>query len=191
MMKADGTEWKKERVQCISWYNQSVRKAGDGRSEACKMPIRPLQQGDLDAVMCLWLTANTQAHAFIPSGYWHSCMEQVHSALLRAQVLVYERAGEIYGFIGMQKDYIAGLFVERNWRSHGIGHELLRAVKAQHKTLTLSVYEQNEGAMRFYKREGFVVVRTQPDMDTGAIEAVMVWEEEREAPDGLAKRETR
>lgn len=144
------------------------------------MSMRPMQQRDLDQVMHLWLTVNTEAHAFIPSGYWQSRAEQVRAALLQAHVLVCERNGSICALIGVQQDYVAGLFVQRQWRSHGIGHELLQAVKAQHQKLTLSVYRQNQGAVRFYQREGFVIVCTQIDPDTGAGEYHMAWS--RRAP---------
>lgn len=32
--------------------------------------IRPFQPEDLDAVVRLWLDANSQAHSFIPRSYW-------------------------------------------------------------------------------------------------------------------------
>lgn len=163
------------RAQSVPWYNQ-VPGANDARlEEVMKMSIRPLRQTDLDAVMRLWLAANTEAHAFIPRSYWESHVQQVRQALLHAHVRVYEQGGQICGMIGLQQDYIAGLFVQREWRSHGIGHALLQAVKAGHQTLTLSVYRQNQGAVRFYRREGFDIVCMQPDSDTGADAYHMAW----------------
>ena len=139
------------------------------------MSIRPMQQADLDAVMDLWLEANLQAHAFIPAAYWHRHAPQVRVLLPQAQVWVYERAAHICGLIGVQQDYVAGLFVARPQRSKGIGHQLLHTVKAQHERLALSVYQRNEGAVRFYRREGFVTVDVQMDPDTGACECHMAW----------------
>ena len=119
--------------------------------------IRELREADLDQVMELWLQSNEQAHAFIKEEYWKGHYREVRKLLPRAEVYVYEENGEIKGFIGADGPYIAGIFVDFRSRSMGIGKQLLDYVKLRKSTLTLQVYEKNERAVSFYRREGFIV----------------------------------
>lgn len=75
--------------------------------------IRKQTEKDLTAIMQIWLETNTKAHSFIPEEYWLSNYEMVKSGLPKAEVFVYEddATKEIYGFIGLMENYIAGLFV--------------------------------------------------------------------------------
>ena len=52
--------------------------------------------------------------------------------------------------------------------------------KQMKKRLTLHVYQKNEKALHFYLREGFQIGYEQTDENTGEIELLMVWEENRE-----------
>ena len=52
---------------------------------------------------------------------------------------------------------------------------LLNHVKAAKGELSLSVYQKNEAAVRFYIREGFSVQAEKTDEDTGEAELSMVW----------------
>ena len=78
--------------------------------------IRLFEFRDLDKIMEIWLEGNLQAHAFIGKEHWKQNYESVKTALPNAEVYVFEEAGEIRGFIGMEADYIAGLFVAEGRR---------------------------------------------------------------------------
>ena len=78
-------------------------------------------------------------------------------------------------FIGLTGDYIAGIFVEVEEQSRGVGKQLLARAKQDRKRLTLQVYEKNERAVHFYQKEGFRVVYRDVDEDTGEAEYVMEW----------------
>ena len=94
--------------------------------------------------------------------------------LLKADIFVYDLNGEIKGFIGLMDEYIAGIFVDKAYRSQGIGRQLLEYVKQLHSTLSLNVYQKNERALRFYRENGFTIVSKQNDEHTGEIEFTMV-----------------
>lgn len=79
------------------------------------------------------------------------------------------------GFIGLTGDYIAGIFVEAEEQSRGVGKQLLARAKQDRKRFTLQVYEKNERAVHFYQREGFRVVSRDVDKGTGEAEYVMEW----------------
>lgn len=138
--------------------------------------VRRFQQTDAQAVMEIWLHGNEDAHPFVPASYWRVHYAQVQTQLTRAAVYVWEAKGNVQGFIGLQGDYIAGLFVKRECRGQGIGCTLLAFAKAHHPALTLHVYEKNQGALRFYTREGFCAVSRQSEPDTGAAEMMLRWE---------------
>ena len=93
----------------------------------------------------------------------------------QAEVYVYEEENEIQGFVGLDNDYIAGLFVRSGMQSNGIGKQLLDFVKDVKQQLRLNVYQKNTGAVRFYQREDFLVQRESTDENTGEKEYVMIW----------------
>lgn len=137
--------------------------------------IRLFGPQDMEQVMELWLCGNLDAHSFIPRRYWESHTAEVREQLLCAEVYVYEEEGRILGFVGMQGDYLAGLFVQKEQRGRRIGKQLLEYAKSAHRSLTLNVYQKNRRAADFYRREGFSISRTGPDPETGETEYTMVW----------------
>ena len=147
------------------------------RSHAEEGPdmIRNFHQPDTKQVMQLWLKGNMDAHPFIPAAYWKSNFEMVQQQLSQAEIYVYEEAGGIQGFIGVQENYIAGIFVKKECRCAGIGRQLLDQVKASHPALNLNVYEKNRRAADFYKREGFSITSKGADPDTGEMDIAMEW----------------
>ena len=137
--------------------------------------IRQMKETDLPEVMEIWLQANEEAHAFIPAAYWQENYDMVCELLPQAEVYVYEKNVQLSGFIGINGEYIAGIFVRQSARSQGVGKQLIHYVKDRKERLILHVYEKNKRAIHFYEREGFVVVSWGMDGDTGETEYVMEW----------------
>lgn len=137
--------------------------------------IRQMKETDLPEVMEIWQRANEEAHAFIPAAYWQENYDMVCELLPQAEVYVYEKNVQLSGFIGMNGEYIAGIFVRQSARSQGVGKQLIHYVKDRKERLILHVYEKNKRAIHFYEREGFVVVSWGMDGDTGETEYVMEW----------------
>lgn len=137
--------------------------------------IRELHRTDIDHVAEIWLDTNIKAHCFISSRYWKNNFEAVKEQLSQAEVYVYEDESGIHGFIGLQDDYIAGIFVCYEFQSRGIGKQLLDYAKNIRQKLQLSVYQNNIRAVRFYQREGFELQHKGVDEDTKEIEYLMVW----------------
>lgn len=138
--------------------------------------IRIFQNTDLDEVACIWLNANLDAHAFIPASYWTGWFPTVREQLSQAEVYVCEENNTLLGFIGLDGENIAGIFVQEGARSRGVGHQLLSHVKSIRSRLYLHVYEKNTRALAFYQREGFRLLQACTDEDTREAELVMVWE---------------
>ena len=138
--------------------------------------IRELRKADIDKVADIWLDTNRKAHYFIPAQYWKDNFELVKELLLQATVYVYEENREIQGFIGLNDEYIEGIFVSDEMQSQGIGKLLLNFVKEKKTKLYLNVYQKNTRAIHFYQREGFEIQREGLDEVTGEKDYVMVWQ---------------
>ena len=139
--------------------------------------IRELQRDDINKVADIWLDTNIKAHHFIPAQYWKSNFESVKEALSYAEVYVYEHDREIQGFIGLNNEYIEGIFVSGEMQSKVIGKILINYAKEKKHKLLLNVYQKNTGAISFYQREGFEIQHSGLDEATGEKEYVMAWEQ--------------
>lgn len=137
--------------------------------------IREFRNQDLDSIMELWLNTNISAHNFIKKEYWQSNFDEVKLMMPKAEVYVYEENGNIQGFVGLINDYIAGIFVLSQYQSKGIGKMLLVYIKKKRNRLNLSVYKENNKAVRFYLRENFAIEKEQVDENTGKSELKMNW----------------
>ena len=139
--------------------------------------IRKFETQDLDAVMQIWLHGNLNAHAFIAASFWRGHFEMVRDLLLQAELYVHENEAprQIDGFIGLTENHIEGIFVAKAARSKGIGKALLDYVKSRRPRLDLSVYQKNERALAFYRREQFVVQSEGIDEDTNEADIQMLW----------------
>ena len=118
--------------------------------------------------MQIWLHGNLDAHAFIPASFWEAHFEMVRDLLPQAELYVHENEAprQIDGFIGLTENHIEGIFVAKAARSKGIGKALLEYAKSRKPCLTLSVYQKNQRALAFYRREQFTVQSEGIDKDT-------------------------
>lgn len=139
--------------------------------------IRPFEKEDLPVLMDLRLSANMDAHAFIPAAYWAEHAGQVRTQLPRAEVYVCQQdaAAPIDGFIGINGTHIEGLFVKKACRSKGVGRQLPTHAKQLKPRLTLCVYRQPPKALSFYEREGVAILSEDTDGSTGEKELFMGW----------------
>lgn len=139
--------------------------------------IRKFGQKDADTVMTIWLETNLEAHAFIPKEYWQSNYASVKEMLPEAEIFVFEeeKTKQLLGFIGLIKNYIAGIFIIRAKQSQGIGKALMDYVKENYSSLTLTVYQKNSRALAFYLREDFKILAERVDKNTKEKEFIMTW----------------
>lgn len=137
--------------------------------------IRHFRAEDINNIMQLWLDTNIQSHSFINRKYWQDNFVAVKEAILQATVYVCEQDGQIQAFIGLSGNYIAGLFVSKDFQSKGIGKLLLDYSKSKYNELTLHVYKKNDRALKFYLREKFSISESSIDENTGETELTMMW----------------
>ena len=137
--------------------------------------IRKFEKNDINTVMQIWKNENIKAHKFISKEYWKNNYNYVKEILPNAEIYVYVLKGNIVGFIGINENYIEGIFVEESMRGKGIGTQLLNLAKQLCSSLTLQVYEKNQSALRFYFKEGFQIKKKQMDSETGQMDFTMEW----------------
>ena len=138
--------------------------------------IRALQKADIERVVDIWLDTNLKAHNFIPGQYWKNNIDLVKEMLPQAEVYVYENDCQIEGFIGLNDEYVEGIFVSGEMQSQGIGKILLNYAKDKRNKLYLNVYQKNARAISFYKREEFEIQHSGLDEATGEKDYVMTWQ---------------
>ena len=139
--------------------------------------IRKLQKTDINRVADIWLKTNLKTHYFIPEQYWTNNYEVVKEMLPQVDVYVYEDDKIIQGFIGINDEYIEGIFVSDEMQSCGIGKLLLEYIKNKKARLRLNVYQKNTRAISFYQREGFDIQCEGFDDATGEKEYTMLWQQ--------------
>ena len=137
--------------------------------------IRTPRPAEIETLIRIWLEGNIRTHSFIGPEYWLSHIDYMRQALPHAEVYVCEVNGEIAGFAGIDGNHIAGLFVDENYQSQGVGTSLIEFIKQHHFTLTLAVYKKNEKALQFYSKLGFAVTEERIDTRTGEKELLMRW----------------
>ncbi len=95
------------------------------------------------------------------------------------EVLVAEAAdGAILGYLSLDGDWVANLYVCPDAQGRGVGAALLDQAKARRPGgLRLWVFQPNFGAIRFYARHGFTTVRETDgrDNEERVPDALMVW----------------
>lgn len=137
--------------------------------------IRRLKEDDISKVIEIWLDSNVEVHNFISNDFWVKNLQFVESALSQSEVYISLYKNSISGFIGLNDDFIEGLFVDSKYRSKGIGKRLLDYVKLNHHILKLNVYVKNIRAVDFYKRNGFYISKSFIDEQTGENSYEMIW----------------
>ena len=141
--------------------------------------IRKFQEFDLKKVLRLWYEGNLEAHDFIDKEYWDRNLSYVKRVIPEVEVYVYEINGQVVGFVGIDEGYIAGLFVDKEFRGCGVGSKLMDYVKERYDFLTLHVFENNYGAVTFYENRGLLKKEESVHEDLGEIEYLMYYRKKK------------
>ncbi|KAB7894745.1 N-acetyltransferase [Rouxiella sp. S1S-2] len=147
--------------------------------------IRPSARADLDEIMLLWLRSTLAAHPFIDESYWYESAAMVRESFLpqaKTWVACGLEHGEIIGFISvLNQQFIGALFVIEQVYGTGIAQRLMAEAKSHYSPLLLEVYQQNQRAVAFYRREGFGVIADTHHPGTGLATWVMSWKSATQA----------
>ena len=143
--------------------------------------IRNFEKNDINAVMEIWVNENIRTHNFIAKEYWKDNYEYVKDILPKADIYVYILDEQVVGFVGVNNNYVEGIFVDINNQHSGIGTSLLDRIKENKDSLTLNVYKKNANAIKFYEKNNFIITSENIDKDTNEIEYTMTWSKDRKS----------
>ncbi|SDE46147.1 putative acetyltransferase [Paenibacillus sp. UNCCL117] len=114
---------------------------------------------DHDALTDIWLRAVRQTHHFLSEediAFYHRLVRDEALQAVELWTALGED-GKPAGFIGLDGAKVEMLFVDPERHGRGIGRRLLdHAAELKGRGLSVDVNEQNEAALAFYKRYGFV-----------------------------------
>lgn len=147
--------------------------------------IRDYLPTDLEKTAAVWLTSTIKGQPFLSEEYWLKVYRSIYHTLLpdRWQTFVAEVDGEIEGMLSLcAPGVISALFVGPSCQRKGHASSLLETVKARFDRLEVSVYIQNEHALSFFEKNGFVPLRQEIEAETGLEQRLYVW---TRASDGL------
>ncbi|OPH47149.1 GNAT family acetyltransferase [Paenibacillus ferrarius] len=114
-----------------------------------------------DKLVDIWHRAVIQTHTFLTEediNFYHKMVQ--NEALQSSEVWLELNTSQVpIGFIGLDGMKIEMLFVDPEFHGQGVGSRLINhAEKLKGSTLQVDVNEQNEGAVAFYKKFGFVQI---------------------------------
>ena len=66
---------------------------------------------------------------------------------------------KIVGFMAKEENTIKDLFIDVEYQRRGLGSSFIRQAKEEEAFLTLSTFQLNKGAQKFYEFHDFVIVR--------------------------------
>ncbi|MDI9433308.1 MAG: GNAT family N-acetyltransferase [Sedimentisphaerales bacterium] len=136
--------------------------------------IRRFRDSDMEDVINIWLDASVEAHDFIDRQFWRSKVGDMKDVYLPAcETYVYEDEQGIRGFLSLEGNTLAALFVSPECQGQGIGRKLVERAKDLRDHLELCVYKDNHKSVRFYETCGFRSVSEKLDKHTGCPESVM------------------
>lgn len=138
--------------------------------------IRSLQEDEIKYAVQIWLEASKEAHRFIAPDFWESKVSEMETVWLpAADNFGLLKNGKLTGFFSLVDERLAAIFILPEEQGKGYGKLLINCAKKLKTQLTLSVYEKNQSALEFYKKNGFQIFDNQIDEATGENEIIMAW----------------
>ncbi len=119
--------------------------------------IRRYQPADLERVVVAWETASAVGHPFLSVEFLATERRLLREVYMpNGETYVLEHDGEVIGFLSMNGNEVAGLFVEAAQHGTGAGRALMDHAKSLHDDLVVEVFQANSVGRRFYEKAGFV-----------------------------------
>jgi len=137
-------------------------------SAGAMIAIRPSRPGDGDRVVTIWRDAVNATHHFLTPEDRHAIDAEVQRFLPQSSLwLAIDAIDRAIGFMGLADSHMEALFIDPAFHGIGTGRRLVSHALGLHPTITTDVNEQNERAIGFYARLGFVRTGRSPIDDQG------------------------
>lgn len=116
-----------------------------------------------DEILDIWELSVRATHDFLVEAdilYYKKLIETQY--LKAVDLYVVRKENKILGFMGIADDNIEMLFLAPDFRGEGIGRLFVQYALSELGVSKVDVNEQNEHALRFYEKMGFVVKERSP-----------------------------
>lgn len=125
-------------------------------------PVLPVismaSENDHPVIIEIWELSVRATHHFLPEAYLQEIKALLPEILKQVPVYTYTGTdGLIKGFAGVVDQKIEMLFIHPDSRGMGLGRLLTRYCIDVLKAFMVDVNEQNDQAVQFYKKMGFVI----------------------------------
>ncbi len=126
--------------------------------------ITAIEAEDLPRIVEVWEASVRATHHFLTEADIQYIKSLVEDDLAQIETLLGMRDGDgqVIGFIGVEGDEVAALFIHPDWRGKGVGRRLFSYAVETLGATRVDVNEQNDQAVGFYRRMGFEVVGRSP-----------------------------
>jgi putative acetyltransferase len=120
--------------------------------------VSPVRAEDYPRVLEVWEASVRATHHFVAASDIDIFRPMVQGALPHLELAcMRDTDGIVVGFIAVTHGKIEMLFIHPDWRGHGVGKQLVNFALTTLGATKVDVNEQNEQALGFYLRMGFVV----------------------------------
>jgi putative acetyltransferase len=123
------------------------------------MTIRRTREPEHDALVEIWLRSVRATHHFLSEADIEALLPHVREAMRSSSLELWTLAGDDdapLGFMMLSPGRLEALFLAPEQRGRGAGRRLVEHALAR-GARDVDVNEQNESAVRFYERCGYVV----------------------------------
>jgi putative acetyltransferase len=130
--------------------------------------IRSYEHTDLDELLDTWAAASQVAHPFLSEDFFEAERHNIPNVYLpMADTFIYEKDGNVVGFIALIGDEIGAIFVHPTFHGQGIGRALMDHARDLRTNLEVEVFKANRIGRDFYRRYGFSFMDEHIHEETG------------------------
>ena len=130
--------------------------------------VRRAEAMDQERTIDIWCRAVDSSHHFLTPTDGKEIEKEVRDFLPHVPLwLAVDESDRPLGFMLLEGNHLAALFVDPSHHGRGIGRTLLQHALTFHRTITADVNEDNTRAREFYKRIGFERTGRSPVDDQG------------------------
>lgn len=118
--------------------------------------IREANSEDYADVIRIWEASVRATHHFLNPEDITFYKSIIPEALPQVKLFIYENEGQAAGFMGISGNTLDMLFIDPDYRRKGIGSKLFQYAQSEFQISRVDVNEQNQQAVDFYLKTGFV-----------------------------------